>query len=38
MEDFKKLEVLARDRKEWKALTGMIYKTAEAETRNSEMN
>ena len=36
--DLEKLKVLARDRKEWKAFSEMIYKTAEAETSNSEMN
>ena len=38
VEDLEKLKVLAKDRKEWKNFSEMIYKTAEAETSNSEMN
>lgn len=36
--DFEKLKLLAKDRNKWKQFSMMIYKTAEAETRISEMN
>ena len=36
--DYKKLRVIAGDRKGWKKFTNVIYETAEAETRSSEMS
>ena len=35
---FEKLKVPAKDRNKWKEFSMIIYKTAEAETRISEMN
>ena len=38
LSDLEKLKVIAMDRNEWKNVSNMIYKTAEAETNNSDMN
>ena len=38
LSDLEQLKVLAMNRNEWKKISKVIYKTAEAETNNSEMN